>query len=321
MPVTYPFDTTGLASSNFVNNEVHTLTEINQTPYRVIIPVFAPFYLDNLSVIHVSNTNIETPLVENVDFALALEYVDASRSIGKMVYGGITINTQLVNGTIKIGYQIIGGDWIADPNYVLEQLAIYVYNPRITVWDQVTNKQQIFPPINHDQSAEYIGNYNELIDAVATITDAIVNSPSNTFPIVAHLADLANPHNTTKEQVGLGDVPNLPLANDTDVTNREPIDAFITLRQLVETDILIQDLEPFIDHVNDGDNPHGTTKEQIGLGNVSDLEVATDQEVLDQTSTAKYILLNQAISLTAAKIAKNNLDNFLTAESLYLFTK
>ena len=47
-----PFDPTGLASTNYVEDEVHTLTEINDATYRLIVPTFAPFYLDNFKFVH-----------------------------------------------------------------------------------------------------------------------------------------------------------------------------------------------------------------------------------------------------------------------------
>lgn len=36
-------------------------------------------------------------------------------------------------------------------------------------------------------------------------------------------------------------------------------------------------------HINNRDNPHGLTKEDLGLGNVQNFPIATDQECLSGT--------------------------------------
>ena len=62
----------------------------------------------------------------------------------------------------------------------------------------------------------------------------LVNKGSNTHAqLDAHLASIANPHSTTKAQVGLSDVANLPLATDLEVQNKELVDKYVTLKQVV----------------------------------------------------------------------------------------
>ena len=88
--------------------------------------------------------------------------------------------------------------------------------------------------------------------------------------LTAHIKDTNNPHQTTKEQVGLGKVDNtsdlekpisVPQQNEFNRVDRE-LD-----KKALQTDLAA--------HVSDFNNPHHVTKEQIGLGNVdntSDLE-------------------------------------------------
>lgn len=215
MPSSYPLDTTGLQVSNRVTNELHTFTEVNNSRYRIIIPNFAPFYLDNLSLTHESSAGVFTPLVENQHFMLVLPYIGATRSIGKMLYGGISFNTNFVNGTIHVTYQTIGGDWTASSAYVLERLATMVYNPRTTVWDIVTDKPSAFPPINHDQNLDYVYGHQELITAVNAISAQITNRPV-----------------ATKATIGLGNVVNLPLATDAEVIANATVEKYVTMRQI-----------------------------------------------------------------------------------------
>ena len=232
--VTYPFDTTGLAPTNLVVDEIHTLTEINDVTYRIIIPVFSPFSLDNFVIKHTNTIGETVNLIPDVDYHFCLPYVGASRSIGKMLYGGVTINTELINGVLKFTYQTIGGEWCADASYVRERIAEKIYNPRTTVWDIVTNKQDLFPPINHPQDIDTIFGHQALIDSINNVANTIVNSPNPSVGIVQHLIDENNPHNVTKLQVGLGLVENLPLASEQDIADKNPVDKYITLKQALE---------------------------------------------------------------------------------------
>ena len=239
--LTYPLDITGLAATNLIASEVHTLTEINSSTYRILIPEFAPFYLDNLELKHTDSLGVSTVLTEGSDYFLCLPYIGATRSVGKMIYGGISINTLFVNGVLKLTYQTLGGDWTADANYVLTRLAETVYNPRITVWDSVTDKTSCFPPTNHDQHMDYVFGHGELIASINDLATTIGSGPSNSNGMVGHILDENNPHLTTKAQIGLGDVENLPMATDTEVTTLQTVDKYVTLRQIL---LLLDTIKP-----------------------------------------------------------------------------
>ena len=297
MSVTYPFDPTGLAPGNIIVDEIHTLTEINAQQYRILIPEFAPFYLGNFQIKHTDTQGQTRILNEQVDYTLCLPYIGATRSIGQMLYGGITINDSIINGILKITYRTLGGDWTADASYVLNALAEYVYNPRITVWDIVTDKPTMFPPINHDQLLDYVYGHQDLIDSINGLANTVATGPNPTMPIVLHLIDESNPHQTTKDQVGLGQVANLPLATDEEVDTLEPVDKYFTLRQLLLLGIAGQDPNLLAQHIGDHSNPHHTNKTQVGLGFVENLQLATDQEVDAYLYSEKYITLRQVLNL------------------------
>lgn len=276
MPASYPLDTTGLSPGNRISNEVHTLTEINAAPYRILIPTFAPFYLDNLVLTHESTTGTITTLIADSDYYLCLAYVGASRSTGKIVYGGITINEGLINGTLRLTYQTIGGDWTADAGYVRERIIEMMYNPRLTIWDLVTNKPNQFPPTQHAQPADTIFGMQKLIEALEGIKDQITTSaqaPSNNpLSAVLHPGRTDNPHGTTKEQIQLGNVQNLPLATDAEVTARASVDKYTTLKHVVA----LQDAMTY-------------DKADVGLGNVDNTSDANKP-----VSTAQLAAIDNA---------------------------
>ena len=319
-PVSYPLDTTGIAPSNLVVGEIHTLTEINDFTYRIIIPTFAPFYLNNLLVEHVSPSNVVTTLVVDVDYTICLVYNSASRAIGKMIYGGITINTELINGTIRINYQTLGGEWTADPQYVLEKLAEYVYNPRITIWDVVTDKPNQFPPSPHDNNIDTTYGYQELLDKIDEVITSIIANNTNPTNLLTHLLDLANPHSVTKTQVGLSNVANIGIALDQEVIDKNTVDKLVTLRQILTLDLLDQtSLIASIDgHIANVLNPHNVTKTQVGLSDVVNLPLATTEQLNNLTPANAYITLAQAIPLINSIVIKAIEDNTPSAESLFI---
>lgn len=217
MPASYPLDITGLSPGNLIANEVHTVTEINAAPYRILIPTCAPFYVDNFALVHHDAVGTQTLLIPDVDYYLCLPYIGASRSIGKMVYGGAALNNALVGGTVKITYQTLGGDWVADAQYVRERLIEMVYNPKITIWDIVTNLPNQFPPTNHNQQLDSIYGQQMLIDSIDRLTAEIGITPRPTNP----------------ELAGLGNVANLPLATQQEIDDQVLVDKYITLKQVI----------------------------------------------------------------------------------------
>lgn len=231
--VSYPFDDTGTAVTNRVTNESHTVTEVNAAPYRILIPVFAPFYLENFSLSYIDSLGVEHSLNETEDYGFTLPFLAASRSTGKFLYGGVEIYNERVNGTIRFNsYQTVGGVWNVDRNAVYNRLLESVYNHRTVYWDQVSGVYEIFPPTIHQQDAESFTGHEEILKALALISKAISEKQ---IPIPAdfyqHITQ-DNAHNVSASTVGLGNVVNLRMATDQEVKDHVPVDAYVTLRQL-----------------------------------------------------------------------------------------
>lgn len=231
--VTYAFDPTGRAAANLVTGELHTITEVNAAPYRILIPTFAPFYSYNLKVEHVDLNGVVKELVEGSDFYLALPYTDATRSTGKAVYGGIPIINQFADGAIRLQYQTVGDPWCADVDYVYARLIEAIYNPRTTWWDTLTNVQDNFPPLEHDHSIDDLYNVTVLFAKLEGIRDAILQAPNNVpGSYIAHMLDKSI-HPSTPEDLGLGPAAKMAMATDAEVIAKDHVDKIITLRQVL----------------------------------------------------------------------------------------
>lgn len=103
--------------------------------------------------------------------------------------------------------------------------------------------------------------------------------------MIRHLIDFMNPHKVNKEQVGLGNVPNV-TTNDQTPTYEEA-EEFENISSGEKLSISFGKIQKAISsllgHINNFDNPHKTTKSQIQLGNVDntsdvDKPVSTAQQ-------------------------------------------
>ena len=87
----------------------------------------------------------------------------------------------------------------------------------------------------------------------------------------AHAASKANPHAVTKAQVGLGNVPNLTTNDQTPTYTEAASLELLASGEKLSTAFgkLAKALRSLSGHLLALDNPHGVTKSQVGLGNVT----------------------------------------------------
>ena len=185
----YPLDITGVAESNRIVREEQVLTDSNFKGYAYVIPTFAPFYLYDIIVEHINEDGSTTLLTEGVDYYPALQYVAATRSIGREIWGGISFTNTSYTGRIYITYQTLGGKWVGDKGYIIESIAERNYNPRICYWDDVTNVQEIFPVINHEQEYDTIYGQDKVIEAIDKVCNAIGNNSKDTSTVLLEHSD------------------------------------------------------------------------------------------------------------------------------------
>jgi hypothetical protein len=264
----YPLDLTGLAVTNLVPDEQHAVTDANFRDYHFVVPKFAPFFMDNLVIKHHLLDEVRI-LTEEVDYYPALQFIGAIREIGKPVYGAVTLNNTITAGIISITYQTIGGPWTADREYVLDRLAEKIYNPRLTIWDNVTDKTNQFPPIDHQQPYGDIYGQKELVEAIVAMGENIASSRDQSG-MAKHLFSRSNPHLVTKQQVGLGQVEDLPLASIEEALAGVDAGGYIT---------------PL------------TLRAAIDGMATDPRNAATDEEVMSRALVDKFVSLRQVLSL------------------------
>ena len=165
-----------------------------------------------------------------------------------------------------------------------------------------------------------VDNTADLEKPVSVATQEAINAVQSNLDktnisLENHIADKKNPHEVTKEQVGLGNVD-----------NTSDLDKPVSHYQQDALDELERRLQGSIDgsgsdlsaHISDFNNPHKVTKEQVGLGkvdNTSDLEkpisVATQNAISEVVSNLdKHIAdKNNPHEVTKEQIGLGRVDN------------
>ena len=117
------------------------------------------------------------------------------------------------------------------------------------------------------------------IDPSEDIT--VVNDKLNEtiIDLLNHKNDKSNPHEVTKTQVGLGNLPN----KKSDSVTLDDSNSLATSKA-VKT---VQD--DLNSHKNDKSNPHKVTKAQVGLGNVPNFPKANEETMYDYTNDASFM--------------------------------
>ena len=107
------------------------------------------------------------------------------------------------------------------------------------------------------------------IDGLEEIIGNQTTNKANQTDLTGHIQNQNNPHNVTKQQVGLGNVTNVEQASKQDFNN----------------------------HATNHNNPHGVTKTQVGLGNVTNVEQASKTDFdAHARDTTKHITQQERTS-------------------------
>ena len=164
-----------------------------------------------------------------------------------------------------------------------------------------------------------VDNTADLEKPVSVATQEAINAVQSNLDktnisLENHIADKKNPHEVTKEQVGLGNVD-----------NTSDLDKPVSHYQQDALDELERRLQGSIDgsgsdlsaHISDLNNPHQVTKEQVGLGNV-DNTADKDKPISDATQKALDSIKTETNTIIETHIADKNNPHEVTKEQIGL---
>jgi hypothetical protein len=189
-----------------------------------------------------------------------------------------------------------------------------------------------YTPITETDGSEVIPILKAGVNATVKSEDLPISTATQTAidaadaDIAAHIADVANPHEVTKTQVGLGNADNTSDANKpvstaqataialkADTTYVDSQDALkadqattYTKTEVDTKDTAVADTAQsnLTAHTSNTSNPHSTTKSQVGLGNVDNTS-----DVDKPVSTATQTALDAKATNTSLDAHTNNTSN------------
>lgn len=330
--VAYPFDPTGKAATNKITAERQPIAPPELGQYHFVLPAAAPYFADSVKMYLLPSRR---ELIQGQDWAPGHYFHDASLACADRIYGSFVFYDQTLQGAIEYNYQTLGGVWTISAEKILEILSNKLLNPRRVNWEQIVNLPIAFPVIDHEWHLDDMVGAKELEAALNGIRDAILASGSE--GLTNHINDKNNPHQVTKAQVGLGSVQDYPVADIATAQAGVSNSHYLTVLRGAQ---MMQALygNRMDQHINDSNNPHNTTKAQVGLSNVENNPTATQAEAEAGTATNRFLTVlrgkqlvdifavaplnihinnkNNPHAVTKAQVGLGNVQNFGKADTV-----
>jgi len=182
--MSYPLDLTGNAHTNLITNELHVSTEQNINNHYYIFPQYISFYKESL-IVKAYNNSTWVTLTPNVDYIFKCIHLAATRKTGKELYGFIELINPVVNQTISLTYQTLGGSRQPNINDLINTIIDRYKDTPIYVLDILTtdfdpNVQVAIPTYN-----DYPNTKGEL-EVVEKLHD-IANKLANGYTNISNL--------------------------------------------------------------------------------------------------------------------------------------
>ncbi len=349
--IKYPLDLTGSASSNAIVNELHTVPRDNSRGFALD---YGPFYSESLVITRPSTGEILKP---HIDYIALHQYQEATLIAGQEICAAVLIINETIAEELSVSYQVVGGGFSSSVSVIQELVEALQLDNRAVAWGDIIGKLEAFPAAPHYHDLDDFYGFEYMVSALDRIESAILHGDYYDHELLRqrianlraellqaiddqaesqtlHLGDFANPHKVTKAQVGLGNVANFGTATNADGAAGTSTTLFMTPAAVFAA-IVAKAGAMLEGHTSRVDNPHNTTKAQVGLGSVANFAVASTAEAQTGTATDKYMtpaLVKAAIdnligglvtahinrvdnphAVTAAQVGLGNVDNYATA--------
>ena len=175
-------------------------------------------------------------LVRNVDYKPIFLYQDASIYAGQEICAAIAIINDAVSGDLNVEYSILGGVYVSLVDALYQAIEALQLDDRPIDWEDIKNKPELYPPEPHIHHVSALYGTEHICMAIYALKQAILQGNSVEMELVWAAIDDAN-------------------------------------AQRIAGDKTLTDLH--YSHSNRLDNPHQTTKAQVGLGSVQNFGLAT----------------------------------------------
>lgn len=190
----------------------------------------------------------------------------------------VTLTAAFTNGTVVSGFHITeAGFYAKDPDDETKELLYALGNEDESTADYVPNNANRILEMEFN-ALLFIGDAENV---AAAINSSLVYASA--ADLEAHTTNVENPHSVTKEQVGLGNVPNRSTNDQTPTYETATSFATLTSGEKLSTAFgkIKLAITNLINHIANKSNPHGVTAAQVNAAakahthNASDINAGT----------------------------------------------
>lgn len=167
-------DRHGTRHTHRVLNEKHELTLENRGEFAFILPRYAPFFTENLTI-------KRTDVIPHVQLVYGQDYFFNARHLWSRDSKTETTNLETaymiifddvhIEGRYTINYQSLGGDFVLDYRTYTEIVGRYLNNPLEVTFDEIVGKKVEYLPDEHKHSVEDLIGVQGLVTTINDLTD------------------------------------------------------------------------------------------------------------------------------------------------------
>lgn len=327
VPFRYPLDPTGLNPNNLVSGDIKTMPA---RPIRAVAPTYGAFYTESLKVRDVATQQF---LNDSQYYAAELFQLPTDR-YGKEICGIVIITDSTVGSQVELEYQCLGGDYSTNSDAIIQMLERLDLDDRPVTWGNIIGKPDAYEPVKHFHDIGDVYGFEYVVHALDRIRtailigddashDAIYRYIDNALAgfgdatdqvlqrLITHENNTSNPHSTTKAQVGLASVDNFATASQAAAEAGTANNLFMTPLRVAQA-ITAQFGSSFVAHTNNTNNPHNTTKSQVGLGSVDNFATAAQADAEAGTANNLFMTPLRTAQAITAKLSSTGLSAHLT---------
>lgn len=208
--------------------------------------------------IQIGNGNAQEP-TEATGLANPILTIELSKVTVGSEY--VTLTAQFTNGTVASGFHITEvGVFAIDPDDNTKEILYAIGDEDESTADYVPDASNRILEMQLD-AIVFIGDAQNV---TAAISSSLVYTTKEDFD--SHAGDKNNPHSVTKEQIGLGNVPNLSPSDQCPTFTQPSILVNIESGEKASTMFgkIKLAIDKLLTHLKDHSNPHGCTAAQVG---------------------------------------------------------
>ena len=213
----YPWNPFQDLTSNDIKGEI---AHVSASPQgAIIIPRCAPLFSRNVSITLQGSTR---PLsLEMGEYSFLYPFGEFTDKYSRLAFGGILIHNVTQPSNFLMDYSTIGADFVLDDIAYAEAVANVLTSPRRADWSQLVNVPSEWPSDPHPHPASDTYNYQDMITALKSYIDALLNTgnpASLQSQLENHLkAELQQAHKGTLSDLGVKNLKDWGMAGTTDI--------------------------------------------------------------------------------------------------------